>query len=256
MSSPASPQHLAVLRCLLRGLPLFFAAAPGTPLRVLAILALDTVHVLRTSRPMPRPRLRELALLLDFQACTNAAWDRKRLCPEERGRALRRLTDAGLGHHVAGYLDRLRALESRRPPIGGDRRSFDDARAYREAVVRLSLATLTAVALGTDSLEAAIRETHADPEVDVLFRMAVQCQVIDDVLDYPEDLAAGLPSYLTATASLTEALELTEGAARAYAAGRGALPLRLGLALLSGAARLLVRLGIRNSTLSPRTVSP
>jgi hypothetical protein len=35
-------------------LPLFFCATPRTPLRVLGIIALDTLHVLRHSRPLPR----------------------------------------------------------------------------------------------------------------------------------------------------------------------------------------------------------
>src|SRR5688572_28029226 len=65
---------LVAITALLRGLPLFFCEAPRTPLRVLAIDALDTLHVLRTSEPLPRKRISELALLLDFQACTNAAW--------------------------------------------------------------------------------------------------------------------------------------------------------------------------------------
>ena len=58
---------LVSLTCLLRGLPLFFRAAPKTPLRVLCIVALDTLHVLRHSQPLPRKRISELATFLDFQ---------------------------------------------------------------------------------------------------------------------------------------------------------------------------------------------
>jgi hypothetical protein len=224
--------------------PLFFAAEPRTPLRVLAIIALDTVHVLRTSRPLPRSRLGELATVLDFQACTNAAWDGKPLSLQEYRAALRRLDDAGLVMQVESYLDRLRALESRRPSIGGERRSFDDARAYREEVARLSLATVAAIALDIEDIEEAIRQTDADSDLNALFRMAVQCQIVDDVLDYAADLSAGLPSYLTATESLPEALELTACSARAYGAGsRCGLALRVALRMLSGVTRFVVRRG-------------
>src|SRR5262245_35178921 len=182
---------LAAARCLLRALPLFFRPSPGTPLRVLAIVALDTVHVLRTSRPLSRRRLEALAHVLDFQACTNAVWDGKELRAEERSAARHRWEDAGLGVHLRAYLSRLRSLEGERPPIGGEGGGFAAARTYREEVVRLSLATVAAIALDGASVD--------DGDLDMLFRMAILCQVIDDVLDYREDLAAGLPSFLTAT---------------------------------------------------------
>ena len=123
-------------------------------------------------------------------------------------------------------------FESGRPSIGG---GFDDARAYREAVARLSLATLTAIAL---------RETQRDDDdVDILLRMALLCQVIDDALDYREDLAAGLPSYMTSMASWSEALESTARAARLYGSrGAGVFPLRIALGLVSAAAQLTLRL--------------
>jgi len=208
-------------------------------LRVLAIVALDTLHVLRTSRPLSRKRVGELAMVIDFQACTNAAWDRKTLSPEAYRASRERLETAGLGMHLDEYLDRLRALESRRPPIGGDQRNFDDVRAYREEVVRISLATLTAIALDG---------TQDDGDLDALFRMAMQCQIIDDVLDYREDLRAGLPSFLTATGSRSKALELTARAARSYGRGQGVLPLRVALRILSMLAQLVMRWGVRPIT--------
>ena len=45
---------LVAVACFLRGLPLLLCATPKTPLRVLCLIALDTVHVLRTGRPLPR----------------------------------------------------------------------------------------------------------------------------------------------------------------------------------------------------------
>lgn len=238
---------LVALTRLLRGLPLFFSPAPRTPLRVLCIVALDTLQVIRHSRPLPRTRIRELALLLDFQAGTNAAWDDKELCHAEHQAIRRRLENAGLRFYIDEYLGRLRELESRRPSIGGDNWRFDEVRSYREAVVRLSLATVTAVAVDTERLDEVIRATQSDSDLDVLFRMAMQCQIIDDVLDYREDLTAGLPGFGTACASQQLAMELTDGAARSYGTSRegssdsAVFPLRMALRILTAVARLFVQ---------------
>ena len=212
---------LASLGCFLGGLPLFFSAIPRTPLRVLCIIALDTVHVLRTARPLPRSRCRQLAAFLDFQACTNAVWDGKDLCAPDY-RALREhLEEAGLGMWITEYLSRLRQLETRRPCIGGDLQRFDDGRLYREGVARLSLATVTAIALNAECLDEGIQATYSDGDVSTLFRMAMQCQIMDDVIDYRKDLSAGLPSFLTTAASLPQAIASTADAVRFYGARRG-----------------------------------
>jgi hypothetical protein len=234
------------LACFFGGLPLFFRATPRTPLRVLCVIALDTVHVLRNARPLPRSRCRQLAAFLDFQACANAVWDGKDLCTAEY-RALReRLERVGLGGWITEYLSRLGDLETRRPPIGGDRQRFDEVRSYREAVARLSLATITAIALNAEGLDEGIRATYGDRDVAALFRMAMQCQIIDDVIDYREDLSAGLPSFLTASASLPQAMALTADAVRFYAsspgspAGGGVFPLEAALHVITLVARLVV----------------
>jgi hypothetical protein len=229
-----------------RGLPLFFASVPRTPLRVLCVIALDTIHLRRHAQALPRQRRQDLAAFLDFQACTNAAWDGKDRSDGEHQALRRRLEQAGLGSWIDEYLGHLRVLESQRPVIGGDRRRFDDVRAYREAVVRLSLATIAAIALDAECVDAGIAATHGDRDVSTLFRLAMQCQVIDDVLDYREDLSLGLPSFLTASQSLPEAMALTPGAVRSYGAsppqGASALfSLRLALRVVTAAAALAVR---------------
>ncbi len=237
--------------CLIRALPLFFRAVPKTPLRVLCVIALDTLHVLRESRPLPRQSIRELATVLDFQACTNAAWDRKALCQADYKAMRLRLDRAGLGRWIEGYLSQLRILEERRPSIGGDRRRFDDVRSYREAVARLSLATVTAIALKAECLEEGLQATRCDRDVETLFRIVMQCQIIDDVLDYTADLTAGLPSFLTASASLPQAIELTAHAARDYAgsdersSGHGLFPLRVALAVITAVTTVVVRVADR-----------
>jgi len=247
---------LASLGCFLRGLPLFFRASPKTPLRVLCVIALDTVHVLRNARPLPRGRCRQLAAFLDFQACTNAVWDGKDLCASEYRALQERLERAGLGMWMTEYLGRLRDLETRRPPIGGDLRRFDDARAYREGVARLSLATITSIALNAECLDEGIRATYCDSDVEALFRMTMQCQIIDDIIDYEKDLSAGLPSFLTACASLPQAMALTGEAVRFYDARRepsargGVFPIEAALHVMTLAARLVVGVARRRKFLA------
>ena len=245
-----SDSFVSVTR-LLRGLSLLFRSAPRTPLRVLCIIALDTLHVLRYSRPLPRKRISELALLLDFQACTNAVWDRKKFCEVEYRAIRQRLENAGLGSCIQEYLTRLRALETRRPPIGGDHRRFDEVRSYREAVARLSLATVVAVALDAECCDDEIGATHCDTDVEALFRIVMQCQIIDDVVDYEEDQSAGLPSFLTACASLPQAIELTAKAARDYGANcksssdNGVFSIRVALRVCTTVTTLVVRVAHR-----------
>ena len=238
---------LLSLACFLKGMPLFFRASPKTPLRVLAIVAIDTLHMLRHSKPLTRKKVRELAMLLDFQACTNAAWDRKERCKAEHRAIREHLEKAGLRLCIEEYLGRLHELESGRPSPGGDRRRFGEVRSYREAVVRLSLAT--AIAMDARRLDEEIRATHDDGDVATLFRIVMQCQVIDDVIDYTEDVSASLPSFLTATASLPQALELTADAARDYAASEhspsAVFPLRVADTVCAAMATLIVRLAHR-----------
>jgi hypothetical protein len=79
-----------------------------------------------------------------------------------------------------------------------------------------------------------------------LFRIALQCQIIDDVLDCDDDVSRRLPGFLTALPSLSESAALTAEASRTYGSGlagsRVILPLRLALRLVtmmaSGCARL------------------
>jgi hypothetical protein len=237
---------LAFVACLLRSVPLFFGAAPKTPLRVLAIVAVDTLHLLRQSQCLPRKRIHELAWLIDFQGCANAAWDHKTLSQADYEAVQQRLVDAGWGACIDEYLRQLRELESRRPAIGEDR--FDDVRSYREEVARLAVSTVAAIALNAECGAEDIRARRCDDDVELLFRILMQCQIIDDVIDYPLDASGGLPSFLTVSASLPRALAFTEAAARLYAArpeksSRPAVfPVRATLSAVSVVTKLFVRL--------------
>jgi len=214
---------LAAMISFLRGLPLFVSGRPRTPLRVLCLMAFDTVHVLRNSRRLSSHTLQTLASLLDFGACANDFFDDNDFSRQEY-RATRRLLDrARTGVAVDEYTSRLRDLENRRPSPGGDVLQHRKAQAYREAVIRLSLGMIAATALENLTIEDGIRATRRDEDLETLYRIVMLCQIIDDVLDFATDTDDGLPSFLTAHASPSQALALTSDAATRYA-DRGGLP--------------------------------
>jgi hypothetical protein len=241
-----------------RGLALHTAGTPRTPLRVLCIAAIDTLHTIRRGKRLPTPVLKVLAALLDFGACMNETLDRKVNYRGESRVTRQLLEDAGGGRLVAEYVRRLGDLEGRRPPPGGGRCQFERVRRYREAVVRLSLGTVATAAGCQRSLDEAVEATDSG-DLNLLFRIAMQCQVVDDVLDYSRDWSAGLPSFLTACGSLPQALELTGQTARGYAEARrgvpdaGLFPLRAALLLVSTCVELVVSLR-RIECHSPRNV--
>ena len=145
-----------------------------------------------------------------LQGCTNAAWDHKDLCEAEYQAIRQRLEQAGLGSCIEEYLGRLRRTGEPAPVnrwrSSAFRRSSLVPRGGRAAVAGHGCrdrARTPSVAT-TD-----IRAAHCDSDVDTLFRILMQCQIIDDVLDYAEDVSAGLPSFLTQSASLPQAMELT-----------------------------------------------
>jgi hypothetical protein len=232
----------AALKAFIRSLPLVAAAAPQTLLRVLCIVALDAVHERRHARGMGRDRRRTTAAFLDFAACVNAEWDHKPFCRERHEGSRRELTRAGLTPFIDDYLVRIEELERGRPAVADAGGGFDDVKMYRERVAALSLAAAVAIALGVPSLDDGLSEAECDADVNTLLRLVMQCQIVDDVLDCRQDLAAGLPSFATATPSGHECLRLTAAAVRSYASGsRGAVPFRAALAAASLLASFVVQ---------------
>jgi hypothetical protein len=240
---------LIAVRSIVRGLALFLSGRPKTPLRVLCVMAFDTLHMLRNAKPLPMRTLRILAALLDFGACANAAFDNKSYRRHECRETLQLLEEAGIRSSVVEYQRGLRALESGRPLPGGDDWQFQKVGWYREAVVRLSLGMVATTANGRHCLNEGIRATYCDTILNILFRIAMQCQIIDDVLDYATDMSAGLPSFLTASESLSQAFELTRLAATGYADDRDlprtgdVFPLRSALRLVSTCTKLVIVIG-------------
>lgn len=233
-------------RSFLRSCPLFFAARPRTPLRVLCIMAFDTLHRARYATPLPAHKQKLLAALLDFGACANAALDNKIWNGREYRQTLQILEDAGMRTTVADYLNRLSYLESTRPSPGDNEGHFLQIARYRENVVRLSLAILAIVAWNYSSLDDGISAVSTDADLRYLFYIVMQCQIIDDVLDYSSDKAAGLPSFLTAATSLNQSRIFTSQAAHTYALAHDLsqaghlMPWRLVLFLASSIVRLVL----------------
>jgi hypothetical protein len=236
---------ISFLRCL----PLFFSARPKTPLRVLCVIAFDTLHMLRHSKPLPATKRRMLAALLDFGACTNAMFDNKDYCRKETQLTRQILDEAGLHSLVEEFLRRLGELERKRPSPLEEDWQFHRVRSYREGVVRLWLGMVATTAIGNHSIDEGIRATYCDSDLKILFRIVMQCQIIDDVLDYSKDTSAGLPSFLTAAESLPDAIKRTHHASLGYADNRDlprsddVFPMRIALFFVSTCARLTIQLG-------------
>lgn len=160
----------------------------------------------------------------------------------------RLLDDAGFRPSAEEYWRRIQNIERQRPNAGGQPISFSIAKAYREEVVELSLGVLTTAAFGLEFVNDGIQVVRTDPDLAIIFRIVVQCQVIDDVVDYSKDVAAGLPSFLTSSESLQQAFELTAQASRNYSdlksVSRSAhvLPFQIALVVVSVIAKIVMTL--------------
>ncbi len=230
----------------LRGLPLLFSDRPKTPLRILCIMAFDTVLALRGADRMTSRTRQTLAALLDFGACANKELDGKEFSLREYQAMRRLLAGTRAGELIEDYADRLSNLENERPAPNGGVGQFCKAQRYREEVVRLSLAMIAATVLDNTSIDDGIQATQCEEDLDMLYRIVMLCQIIDDVLDFETDVAAGLPSFLTAHVSLPDALALTEEARRQYAgsadllSSRHLFPFRVALAGVSVVAKAVI----------------
>lgn len=240
----AVTSSLVAFYCATRSLPFLFASIPKTPLRVLCLIAFDTRHTLRTSALLSCERLRVLATFLDLAASENAALDRKEFDSVAYRSNLQQLEQAGMSLELKDHLRQIRELEERRPLAGGDDRRFDEVRLYREAVARQHLSMAASIAR-RHSYDLSPR--HEDGDMEMLFRMVMQCQILDDLLDYRKDVSFGLPSFLTASASLTESINLTAEASQEYRCLTdhprlpNTFPFRAALLVVSVLTRLAIR---------------
>jgi hypothetical protein len=85
--------------------------------------------------------------------------------------------------------------------------------------------------------------------LEILFRIVMQCQIIDDVFDYSKDVARGLPGFLTASSELIDTFQLTSHATHHYAnvhftsKDRPLFALRIALMAVSIIAKTMIMLG-------------
>lgn len=233
----------------LRGLPFFVARRPQTPLRVLCLMAFDTVHVLRYSSRLSCRKLRDVSSLLDFGACLNDCFDGSGFSLQGYLASRQALERSQNGPLIADYTRRLAEFEAQRPPPGGDDGRHRSVQEYRESVVRLSLGTIAGMTLKDVSITNGVRATHCDEDLELLFRIVMLCQIIDDVLDFSTDSANGVPSFLTAHASPSQSLTLTSRSAAQYADVAGSqspphlLPFRAALCGVSAVASASLMVG-------------
>jgi hypothetical protein len=126
-------------------------------------------------------------------------------------------------------------------------------RTYRESVARLSISTAAQIAHAQDDCGDIGNQAHTATNVDTLYRILMQCQIIDDIFDYADDLSAGLPSFLTASTSPSESLASAAAAARSYGEGHerssnSVLPLRITLWIFTTLTTFLIWIyGIKHS---------
>lgn len=194
---------------LARGFWFFFALRLDTPLRALCIAAFDSIHLSRTATRISTGQVQQLAALMDLGASVNARLDGKpsKGCDMQSTKDF--LDAAGCGIVMDEYLSRLHGIENIREEF--------DVEDYRKSVVELSLAVITSVLFGCRSLDVGIRWVRTCSDLDILFRIAMICQIMDDVLDYRLDFDAGLPSFLNTRCPLTQSMEVARESVRSYA---------------------------------------
>ena len=207
--------------CFLKRLPLFVSRTPGTPLRVLCVIAVDVVRQLQNNAPLCRRQVSLLSRSLKLAARANAILDGKSNRAESFTELHHDMHAIGIGPLADRYLSELRQLEHRRPrpnATAWQTVAADGAvvRQYREDVVRLSLSFALAVTDPTRSLDDCQQAIQNDSCLAELFRICMLCQIIDDMLDYAKDQIAGLPTFLTIPMSLPNAIALTGASVKTY----------------------------------------
>jgi len=239
---------LTAVVSLLRSASLALSGAPRTPLRILCVAALDLAAQTAGRPPLSRERRRSIGSFLDYAAGLNALLDHKPAAARNSAPDETRLGDRGLGALAAEYRRRLTSIECRRPQPGGDANRFLQIQSYRESVVRLALGGAAAITWDAEDLDAGVALVDGDRDLRRAWRLAMLCQLADDLLDYRADLRVGLPSFLTACRSPRQSLALTVDAAESYLRpvaeppGSGGGPLGLAMRLAGPLLRLLLAL--------------
>jgi hypothetical protein len=212
-------RRIVVLRisavALVRHSRLFFRACPGTPLRVLCVVAFDTFHEIRFGEPMPRENINYIAHYLVVAASRNALLDNKPYSTKKLEASHRFLERPGLVNLVEAYVGQLEFIEKNRPTTI-NRLDWNSIRCYRERVVCLSIETICE--LGKYGTRHTWRDdwVQNDPVLSCLFRLAILLQIADDFIDVGSDLKAQLPTFITVACTDTHSPEKLKLLIRSY----------------------------------------
>jgi hypothetical protein len=224
-----------------RGLRFYLSRRTGTPLRALCIAAQDFLHKTRYGTPLDADAINTLAAMIELGARLNQLHDGKMLRDGRETINMRRavpLEPRGGKHDrtLYCYMKALKDLECNRPLPAARGMSTPAIIAYREDVIRLSLGTVSTIAEINSDIASGIQSTKDMGAMNVLFRIVMQCQILDDVLDQQKDTALKLPTFMTASsdsaAGFRLALQAVVGYSHRKRAATGELAL-LNFALMS-----------------------
>jgi len=169
----------------------FFAARlPGTPLRVLLLIACDAALRAR-GIIMTADRRKAVIEAMELGALLNDRFDGDPYNTDALRARVSWFAHSAHREVVWNYAKRLRRLERTRPDPGD---CAAVVKCYRENVNRVSLAALWALA-SARTLAAAELEIECEADLHLLFKIVMQTQLIDDLLDVRHDRARGLPSF-------------------------------------------------------------
>ena len=229
-----------------RSIPLLLSRRPRTPLRVLCIAAFDTIRCVKYRKKLSSHQTSSIAALLDLGALANDLWDDSRLQVTEFRHAFEELENLGCRELVDEYLAKLQVAEANRPLCDGDHYNHVRVRSYRESVVTTSLEAVSAVAFGNDRKVFPQSQFRTSKEFQIVFRLVMVCQIIDDTVDATLDRQRNLPGFLTSTSDSASNLATATKAAQDYASLPAELtaphlfPFRLMIRTVSWLARALL----------------
>lgn len=168
---------------------MLLASRPETPLRVLCIAAFEFLARLQR-RTLGKQRRQAMALACDFGSLCDDFYDHRRL-DHAQYRALRReLRRIAPVTATSAYVRQLRCAERRRPVlVPGDPNIASAVAAYRSQVLELSLRWMQEIS-GLNLQPAMFR---------ALLSLVSLIQLADDLLDWRDDQARGIPSHVTAS---------------------------------------------------------
>lgn len=169
--------------------PRFFTHRPSTPLRVLSLIAIDAAMRSRGLK-LTSSAHQAIVRAMDLGAWLNDRFDGDTYPPDALRDTITWFKNSPHRQTAWSYAKRLRHLERTRPAPHTD---LSVIQSYRENVNRLSLAFLWAIANNLN-LADAITAVTADPDLQLLFAIIMQTQIIDDIIDLPQDIRRHLPS--------------------------------------------------------------